>query len=117
MALCEVYWQSSVLKQKLAMNVILPEQGEGPFQTLYLLHGLSDDHATWIRRTRIEWYVRDLPLIVVMPDGFRGWYTDNDKGPAYGRYIGEEVVEFVERHFPARRGRDARHIGGLSMGG
>ncbi|HSZ57551.1 MAG TPA: alpha/beta hydrolase family protein [Tepidisphaeraceae bacterium] len=117
MSLCEVHWQSEVLKLKLSMSVILPDVGSGPFHTFYLLHGLSDDHTTWVRRTRIEWYVKDLPLIVVMPDGFRGWYTDNDAGPAYGRYIGEEVVRFVERNFPADARREARHIGGLSMGG
>ena len=117
MALCEVHWHSKILKQKLGMNVILPETGEGPFHTFYLLHGLSDDYTTWVRRTRIEWYVRELPVIVVMPDGFRGWYTDHDKGPAFGRYLGEEVVDFVERNFPAKREREARHIGGLSMGG
>ena len=117
MALCEVHWHSKILKQKLGMNVILPETGDGPFHTFYLLHGLSDDYTTWVRRTRIEWYVRELPLIVVMPDGFRGWYTDHDKGPAFGRYLGEEVVDFVERNFPAKRERAARHIGGLSMGG
>lgn len=117
MALCQVGWQSGILKQKLGMNVILPDTGAGPFDTLYLLHGLSDDYTTWLRRTRIEWYVRELPLIVVMPEGQRGWYTDNDHGPAYGKYIGEEVVSFVERNFPARRERAGRHIGGLSMGG
>ena len=117
MAICEVHWQSEVLKLKLAMSVILPEVASPPFHTFYLLHGLSDDHTTWVRRTRIEWYVKDLPLIVVMPDGFRGWYTDNDAGPAYGMYIGQEVVAFVERNFPARSAREARHIGGLSMGG
>jgi len=117
MALCEVHWHSKILKQKLGMNVILPETGEGPFHTFYLLHGLSDDYTTWERRTRIEWYVRELPLIVVMPDGFRGWYTDHDKGPSFGKYVGEEVVAFVERNFPARPERAARHIGGLSMGG
>jgi len=117
MSLSQTYWPSAVLKQKLGMNVIIPDSGEGPFDTFYLLHGLSDDHTTWLRRTRIEWYVRELPLMVVMPDGFRGWYTDNDHGPAYGKYISEEVVAFVERTFPARRERSARHIGGLSMGG
>jgi putative tributyrin esterase len=117
MSLCQIHWSSSILKKKLGMNVILPDTGTGPFHTFYLLHGLSDDYTTWLRRTRIEWYVRNLPLIVVMPDGFRGWYTDNEHGPAYGRYIGEEVVDFVERNFPARADRAARHIGGLSMGG
>ena len=48
-----------------------PDVGEPPFPVYYLLHGLSDDYTIWQRRTRIEWYVRELPLIVVMPDGFR----------------------------------------------
>ena len=117
MSLFDVHWASKALKKKLGMYVIIPDELDGPFDTFYLLHGLSDDYTTWLRRTRIEWYVRDLPLIVVMPEGFRGWYTDNEHGPAYGRYIGEELVAFVERNFPARRERAARHIGGLSMGG
>src|SRR5437016_4040457 len=101
MALCEVHWQSNVLRKKLGMYVVLPDVGSPPFATFYLLHGLSDDYTTWMRRTRIEWYVRDLPLIVVMPDGFRGFYTDNDQGPAFARYVGEELPAFVERNFPA----------------
>lgn len=103
--------------KQVAASVILPEVGRPPFPVFYLLHGLSDNHTTWHRRTRVEWYVRDLPLIVVMPDGQRGFYTDNDAGPAYGRYIAEELVAFVERNFPARPDRSARHIGGHSMGG
>ena len=35
--------------------------------TLYLLHGLSDDHSTWMRRTSIERYATELGLAVVMP--------------------------------------------------
>jgi S-formylglutathione hydrolase FrmB len=82
MSLCQVHWKSSILKKQVSTTVILPDSGEGPFDTLYLLHGLGDDHSIWLRRTRIEWYVRDLPLIVVMPDGYRGWYTDHEEGPA-----------------------------------
>jgi S-formylglutathione hydrolase FrmB len=117
MALCEVHWSSTVLEKKLGTYVILPDAGSPPFATYYLLHGLSDDHTVWLRRTRIEWYVRELPLIVVMPDGFRGFYTDNADGPPYARYMAEELVQFVERNFPARRERESRCIGGLSMGG
>ena len=117
MAVCEVHWSSSVLAKKVGMYVILPEAGTPPYATYYLLHGLSDDYTMWLRRTRIEWYVREMPLIVVMPDGFRGFYTENRDGPDYARYIAEDVVGFVERNFPARAARDARCIGGLSMGG
>jgi S-formylglutathione hydrolase FrmB len=58
-----------------------------------------------------------MPLIVVMPDGFRGFYTDNADGPAYATHMAKEVVGFVERNFPARAHRESRCIGGLSMGG
>jgi S-formylglutathione hydrolase FrmB len=117
MALCDVHWSSSVLAKKVGTYVILPEVGTPPFATYYLLHGLSDDYTVWLRRTRMEWYVRDLPLIEVMPEGFRGFYTDNAEGPAYAEYVAGELVQFVERNFPARPRREARCIGGLSMGG
>ena len=99
------------------MQVLLPAVGRPPYATLYLLHGLSDDSTAWLRRSRIEVYVRDLPLIVVMPDGYRGFYTDHDDGPAFARHFGEELLEFVERNFPAKPVRGARAVGGLSMGG
>ena len=46
------------------------------FPVFYLLHGLSDNHTAWLRWSNIDAYVRGLPLIVVMPNGERGFYTD-----------------------------------------
>ncbi|MCZ7645395.1 MAG: esterase family protein [Planctomycetota bacterium] len=117
MAFIQASFFSRVLLKEVGLYAIVPEQGKGPFPVFYLLHGLSDDHTIWHRRTRIEWFVRTLPLIVVMPDGFRGFYTDNDDGPAYGRYLVEDVIGFAERTFPAAGKRSGRCIGGLSMGG
>ncbi len=117
MAWSTVHWKSAILGKQTTTQVLLPECGKAPYATFYLLHGLSDDSTTWLRRTRIEWYVRDLPLIVVMPDGYRGFYADNDQGPAYARHFGEELPAFVEKTFHAKAEREARAIGGLSMGG
>jgi S-formylglutathione hydrolase FrmB len=61
--------------------------------------------------------VREWPLLVVMPDGYRGFYTDNEEGPAYARHIGRELVDFVDRNFQTIASRAGRAIGGLSMGG
>lgn len=99
------------------MQVLFPLVGSPPYATLYLLHSLNDDSYAWMRRTGIEALVRSLPLVVVMPDGYRGFFTDNEEGPAYAKYIGEEVVAFVERTFSVRAERRARAIGGASMGG
>jgi len=110
------FWSQALLKQ-VAFYAIVPQTGRGPFPVLYLLHGLSDDHTIWQRRTRIEIYAQEFPLIVVMPDGFRGFYTDHDQGPPYGRYMIEDVIGFAERLLPAVGKRSGRCIGGLSMGG
>ena len=65
MAFCGVEFFGESIEKMSGMNVLLPE-GEGPWPVLYLLHGLSDNHTVWCRRTSIERYVAELPLIVVM---------------------------------------------------
>ncbi len=117
MALVTLHWKSQVLGKQTATQVLLPDLGEGRFPACYLLHGRSDDHTSWLRHTRLEVYAAKLPLIVVMPDGQRGFYTDNADGPAWAKHIGEELPAIIERFFPARPERGARAIGGLSMGG
>src|SRR2546430_542632 len=54
MALAELNWFSQTLEKMVATSVILPDVGKPPFATYYLLHGLSDDHTAWRRRSRIE---------------------------------------------------------------
>ena len=117
MSLFTAHWHSGILEKSTTAQIVFPDAGTPPFPTLYLLHGLSDDSTMWLRRTRLEIYAAALPLIIVMPDGYRGFYTDNEEGPAYARHIGEELPAFIERAFPAIPRRDARAIGGLSMGG
>jgi putative tributyrin esterase len=118
-AVCTLHFHGEALQKASSMNVIFPHKSEfkGPFAVMYLLHGLSDDHTIWCRRTSIERYVQELPLIVVMPDGGRGFYTDAVEGMAYERHIMEDVMGFVERMFNVRTDREGRAIGGLSMGG
>lgn len=119
MAFCELRYFSNSLGKAQAANVILPEIGNnaGPYPVYYLLHGLSDDHTIWERRTSIERYVQNLPLIVVMPDTGRGWYTDAVEGLAYESALIKDLVGLVDRSFHTKADRNGRCIGGLSMGG
>lgn len=118
MAICELHYSSPALGLQTAANIILPEgEQNGPFAVFYLLHGLSDDHTIWMRRTSIERYVQNLPLIVVMPNGGRGFYTDAVQGFAYETAIIKDLIGYVDRIFPTRAERGGRCIGGLSMGG
>ena len=119
MAFAALHYFSSSLRKASAMNVVFPEGPEipRPWSTFYLLHGLSDDQSIWIRRSSIERYVAGLPLVVVMPDGGRGWYTNAVEGYAYEDDLMNDVRGLVERTFPVKAERSGRAIGGLSMGG
>lgn len=119
MAVAQVnYWSPSLTKETQCC-VMLPERqaGKGPYPVWYLLHGLSDDYSAWLRWTSLERYVRDLPLIVVLADGHRSFYTDATDGFAYEQAIVRDLLSFVDQHFRTVRSAKGRAIGGLSMGG
>lgn len=109
---------SNRLGLSTAMNVILPNgpAGDG-YPVLYLLHGLSDDHTIWMRRTSIERYADAYGIAVVMPNVHRSFYTDMAAGLSYWQYISEEVPELVRSWFPITRERAHTFAAGLSMGG
>ena len=93
-----------------------------PWCVFYLLHGLSDDHTIWMRRTSIERYVAGLPLVVVMPDGGQaGWYS-NPVGSFVGPRNWEtfhmaQLIPWIEANFRTYAEYDGRAVGGFSMGG
>ena len=119
MAFATINYFSRSLQKASSFNIVFPEDAAAtrPWAVFYLLHGLSDDHTIWMRRTSIERYVAGLPLAVVMPDGGRGWYTNAAEGYAYEDDLVKDVVGLVDRTFPVRAERAGRCIGGLSMGG
>lgn len=121
MALCEIHLNqnNSALQKMTSFLAIVPEGKPGPFPVFYLLHGLSDDHTAWVRRSNIERYVDGLPLIVVMPNGERGFYTDSRANPkaAFETAIVRDIIGFVDANFQTIPTRAGRVIAGLSMGG
>jgi putative tributyrin esterase len=115
MAFCELRYFSNALGMQTSANILLPDVSiPGPYSVMFLLHGLSDDHTIWCRRTSIERYVDGLPLIVVMPNGGRGFYSDAVEGFQYASAIGEELPRIVRSYFPTT---DHWCAAGLSMGG
>lgn len=129
MALIQCDFFSETLGLCMTMNVILPQStsgsqigiesqsGSGRHPTLFLLHGLSDDHSIWLRRTSIERYVAPLGLAVVMPAVHRSFYTDMKHGGKYWTYISEELPRLAREFFPLSHRREDTFVAGLSMGG
>lgn len=128
MALIHCNFYSEALGLSTAMYVILPEQtrtqigmegkaAAGKHQTLYLLHGLSDDYTIWQRRTSIERYAASLGLAVVMPAVHRSFYTDMKQGYKYWSFVSEELPRVARSFFPLSDKREDNFVAGLSMGG
>jgi putative tributyrin esterase len=87
------------------------------YPTLYLLHGLSDDHTIWMRRTSIERYAAAKNIAVVMPAVGRSFYQDMASGQKYWTFVSEELPSVCERLLPLSTLREDRFAAGLSMGG
>ncbi|MBU0951272.1 MAG: esterase family protein [Elusimicrobia bacterium] len=116
MALIHCGFFSEVLQISTSMYVILPQTTK-KHPALYLLHGLSDDHTAWTRRTSIERYVESLGLAVVMPAVNRSFYTDMAHGAKYWTFISEELPKIARSLFPLSVKRNENFAAGISMGG
>jgi S-formylglutathione hydrolase FrmB len=115
------------------------------FPVAYYLHGLSGSETDWLSRASIDIVADSLfatgtpEMIIVMPDGDDGWYTNwTDpipyracadttrtespdrycvQRPNYEDYVARDVVAFVDGRYRTIADRAHRGIGGLSMGG
>jgi S-formylglutathione hydrolase FrmB len=130
MAFLDVHAFSDVLGVQVSFYVLLPQTaarqigvtvaGESAgetFPTLWLLHGLSDDHTIWLRRTSIESYAAAKGLAVVMPAAGRSFYQDMAGGARYWTFLTEELPALCRRWFPLSAAREDNFVAGLSMGG
>ena len=88
---------------------------DAPLKTLYLLHGIYGGEYDWLTSTRIFKWAKDRNLAVILPAGENSFY--NDAGHNYfGKYIGEELVQFTRTMFRLSDKREDTFVGGLSMG-
>jgi len=122
MPILSTTFKSYVLGMDCSANIILPQsspdkQIRKPFKTLYLLHGLSDDHTAWTRWTSIERYATEYELAVVMPNVHRSFYADRKNSYQYFKFVSDELIRIMQELFPLSDKREDRYTAGLSMGG
>lgn len=89
------------------------------YPVLYLLHGWSGRHDSWVKNTYLKRYAAEHRLIIVTPEGENGWYTDGagDATDKFESYFIEELMPEVERRFRVINQRRGRGVAGYSMGG
>ena len=128
MALIHIGFFSEALGMCVNCDVVLPQTASGQIgmaaqardgrhPTLWLLHGASDDHTVWQRRTSIERYAAPLGLAVVMPAVQLSSYANMAHGGRFYDYVADELPKTIRTFFPLSDRREDNFIAGLSMGG
>ena len=120
MALLETRFHARSIDLSVGMGIILPEHPDAwrePPAVLYLLHGLSGNHASWCRNTSIERYAFDYNLAIVMPDANKSFYCDMAHGFDYWRFFTEELPERIRQWLKVSEDRGRTFVAGTSMGG
>lgn len=115
------------------VDVYLPPgyaQSTQRYPVLYLLHGFPGDPAGFVRTVRVG-VVEDTllakhelkPMIIVMPMGSTGIFTDKEwangihPNAGWETFLARDVVRAVDREFRTIPTGAARALGGLSEGG
>ncbi len=122
MAYFEGTVQSDVLGMMTGISVILPQQTcqnlpDGEIPVVYLLHGLSDNHSAWSRRSMVDLYADETGFAIIMPEVQRGFYTDMAYGLNYFTFLTDELPKICRNLFHITNEPRHTFIAGLSMGG
>ena len=129
MAFISLNYFSEALGKQTEVYVVIPQKsnngeigigsakGADKYKCLYLLHGHSDDHTIWMRRTSIERYATEYGICVVMPCGDRSFYTDMKYAMKYYTFVSKELPAVICEMFQVSDQREDNFIAGNSMGG
>lgn len=129
MALMQCSFFSDSIGMSTSLTAIIPQaassaqigitaqEAQEKYPVIYLLHGLSDDHSIWLRRTAIERYAAEYNVAIVMPNVHRSFYTNTKTNLKYWDFVSDELIRLSEHFFPISNKREDRFVAGLSMGG
>lgn len=111
--------QSRVLGMDTNISVLVPNtfDDERPYQIGYLLHGLWGGNADFVHYTMLPAHAMGRHCVLVMPEVGRSFYADMAFGPAYFKYVAEELPQICRSLFNLSASREDSFVMGSSMGG
>lgn len=114
---------SAKMNKKIPVVIITPDIIAGKsYKSVYILHGYSGNSERTHQQDIPDLFAKSelYQTIYVLPDAnFNSWYVDSpiDIGSQYQTFIGDELVNYVDAHYPVLAHRESRGILGWSMGG
>jgi enterochelin esterase-like enzyme len=117
-----VRFQSRAFGGEATFAILVPpdyESSQTRYPVIYLLHGGTQNHTAFPARA---WFAREVSrrnVIVVMPHVPPFAYTARSGGapPAFEEFIAGDLVPYIDEKYRTVATKEARAIGGLSMGG
>jgi putative tributyrin esterase len=113
--------QSRLMQRDIPYRVVMPEDYSmrRNYPVLYLLHGLFGSCDNWLELTELRDYVVGKELVIVLPEGADGWYTDSatEELDKFESYFIDELIPEIDAVYNTIDERKGRAIFGLSMGG
>lgn len=121
--------ESKILNQEVKYSIILPEDyytsKTKKYPVVYLLHGLGDDESSWLEYGRVNQFADSatksgeiVPMIFVMPQGFRTYYVNDFAGKFLYEYMfTKELIPFIDKQYRTIADKEHRATMGYSMGG
>lgn len=107
---------SAGCKRKMCVYTPPGFSSDQEYPVLYLLHGAVADETGWLKDGAAAAILDNLyaekkpvPMIVVMPNG-------NLPTDALGADLLDDIIPYVEKHFPVKAGREHRALAGVSAG-
>ncbi|WP_212005267.1 alpha/beta hydrolase family protein [Chitinophaga sp. HK235] len=115
---------SNAMNKPIRTLVVSPAQKKAGqrFPTVYVLHGYSGNPDRTLKEDipALPEMADQYGIIFILPDGgFDSWYINSPvrKNSMYETFIGQELVSYIDQHYPTTASRDQRGLMGWSMGG
>jgi len=110
-------YSSGVLRTKINIQFMIPENCAGPYKIVYLLHGLHGNQGSWTDNSMLPFFGKKYDAIFVMPEATRSFYFDLKTGRKYNTFISEELPKITGKIFNISGKREDCAVIGYSMGG
>ncbi len=113
---------SATMNKDIRCVVIKPGAASGAhWSSVYLLHGHGGSYAQWPSTApQLAQEATTLGILFICPDGgYDSWYFDSpiDSAVRYETFMINELIPYIDTHYPTAADRGHRAITGLSMGG
>lgn len=91
---------------------------DGGWPTCYLLHSYGGNRYSWLLNGGdAGLFDGEIATVFVFPESGRRWFINDISGRRYADYFVADLLPAVEAEFPCQSSREARFVGGFSMGG